>query len=198
MSSKKTRQSFTMEFKRSALDHLALSKNKSRTALAYGIPRSTLISWEKIKDEIYEKNLLPDQRKIYRSESKKKANFFKSEKIVFEWIKEIRSQDCVVTSKMVKEKMLDEVRTNEGLQEHSFKASYGWLKRFLNRHNLVIKANNEIDFINQSSDSTYSNNICQEVNNEIDYDLNSDDSNFLYEEPDLKSDEYETKTSDEI
>ena len=67
---------------------------------------------------------------------RKNAKFEDCEADVFKWINEELDGKCVISA-AIRRKMLEIVNLRH--QEHRFKASYGWLRKFMLRYNLVFR-----------------------------------------------------------
>ena len=125
---KLSRIRYTKEYKKSAIERLEQNDNNiSKTAKQLGIKRTNLQGWHKNRDWL--DNGRRKSRKIrgFHSEMELK---------LAEWFRDEVSKGQSITTDQIKDKakmILRDTKPNE-----DFKASSGWLWRFLNRFNFSI------------------------------------------------------------
>jgi transposase-like protein len=136
----KRKRSFTIAFKRAALKHYELSKSKRKTAKNLGILRTALIKWVHQKEIIQGKKQKLGNRRLTKDNTLNRSKFAASEDRVYEWFKNQRANQVGILISDIQQKILDDLRaTNQSELTQTFKASYGWARRFMNRFNLTIR-----------------------------------------------------------
>ena len=106
--------------------------SKKSVAKKNGVPKSTVSTWLASKDKIlaaYESGEInPKRQTIKRAENKDKA--------VYIWFQNIRANNVLVSSVVLKEKALQFAKS---LHLDYFRASDGWLDRWKSRHNVTFR-----------------------------------------------------------
>lgn len=128
-------------FKRSAILHFDLSKSKKKTAENFKILRPSLIKWINQRQVIFNKLQRVNNRRVTNDCNMKKQLFPDNEARLYDWFKKMREDQIGVSCFELQTKMLalmDEFKT-EIPPKQKFTASYGCLRRFKKRNNLVIR-----------------------------------------------------------
>ena len=99
-------------------------KTKSQVAAKYGIPKSTLSTWLKNKDKVYEATTKGSNSKRQRLRQGTFANLGQA---MFKWLLVVRSRDVAVLALVFKTKATEFA---EKMNVENFKASDGWLDRW--------------------------------------------------------------------
>ena len=107
----------------------------------YGIPRSTIWSWE---NQLRMKNKavpIGDKGRHLRSGSGRKLSYPKEvDEEILEWILIRRDAQLPVSSELIKAKAKLLIKPHN----QQFKASKGWLQKFLPRHSLSMRSRTSI------------------------------------------------------
>ena len=125
-----TRTSKTIFFKLNVIEHFKNSQNVSETAREFNIQRKSVRYYLNQETKLRE---APRKRKNSRLQNHKQM-YPDCEARVIVWFREQRAKRVCVSGKEICAKMLEFVNLEN--DEQSFKASYGWLVRFTQRHRL--------------------------------------------------------------
>ena len=117
----------------STLKEVEDGKTKSQIAAKYGIPKSTLSTWLKNKDKIFEATKKGSNSKRQRLRQGTFANF---DQAMFKWLLIFRSRDVALSGLVFKTKA---IAFAEKMNVENFKASDGWLDRWKKRFNVSFK-----------------------------------------------------------
>jgi hypothetical protein len=123
-----------LKLKEKVLADFEITKNKSTTAKnfsQFNISRQQIQQWVKNKDKIKKSKYKLNSFRI--NSNKKKGKFGNMESKLDEWIIENRERGGVISGFTIKVKAIEFWRQTD--QVVDFKASDGWLRRFLNRFN---------------------------------------------------------------
>ncbi|RWR99875.1 pogo transposable element with KRAB domain-like protein, partial [Dinothrombium tinctorium] len=143
---KRARVSYTIEFKLNVLKELksTFNGNKRRCAKFFQISRSLLQDWAKKEskfNELKDDNNVSIRRTRYialDSDSKKKrASYPDMEANLYEWIKKEREKGYLIDTEQIKRQALTLFKEYYPNSDSYFKASNGWLQKFLKRFDLV-------------------------------------------------------------
>jgi hypothetical protein len=118
-----------------------MTNSKRKTAENLHISRSGLIKWINNREIIFDKNQRIDNRKISNSSSRRKSEYPENENRLFEWFQSRRDNQIAVTSFQLQQEMLNLMNRFpvENNLEKKFQASYGWVRKFMRRNDLVIR-----------------------------------------------------------
>ena len=130
------RNSYTFIFKKMVILHLKITNSQNQTAKNLRISRRTLRNWVVDSEKISNYNGLISKKRFTEKHKQRMARFPDCENIVFNWYLEKKEQRINVLPITIQNKMLEEIKILYP-DVKDFIASYGWLKRFLNRFNLV-------------------------------------------------------------
>ena len=125
----------TIKEKYTALKDLEKGLSKKAIAEKFNVPKNTSTYWVKNKHDIiqkYETGQLGAKRQklsVGKHDSVDKA--------VYKWFMNARERNVPIGGYTIREKALDFAKE---LNFTDFKASYGWLDRWKNRHNVVFRA----------------------------------------------------------
>ena len=123
-----------MNEKCQALNDLESSSlSKSEVAAKYEIPRNTLSTWIKNKQNILsalEQGSNPKRQKL------RYANHENRDKAVLTWFLSLRSQNIPISALLIQEKA---VQYSITLGIENFNASIGWLQRWKKRYDITFK-----------------------------------------------------------
>ena len=108
-------------------------KTKSQIAAKYGISKSTLSTWLKNKDKVYEATTKGSNSKRQRL---RLGTFANLDQTMFKWLLVVRSRDVAVLALVFKTKATEFA---EKMNVENFKASDGWLDRWYKRFNVSFK-----------------------------------------------------------
>ena len=108
-------------------------KTKSQVAAKYGVPKNTLSTWLKIKD-----NILKATKKGSNSKGQplREGTFANLDQVMFKWLLVVRSRDVAVSALVLKTKAIEFA---EKMNIENFKASDGWLDRWKKQFNVSFK-----------------------------------------------------------
>lgn len=152
--SKKKRKTSSIRYKQLIIKHFKKSNNKSLTGRIFGVLPSQVRRYVK-KEDLYLKckgNL--KKRNLTNASNLKKSENPEIEKQLYEKIVESRKNHICVRPNNIRSEMLAFCKENGNL---NFRASYGWLRRFMARYNLVFRRisgsgrefpNNSVEIIN--------------------------------------------------
>ncbi|RWS20602.1 pogo transposable element with KRAB domain-like protein, partial [Leptotrombidium deliense] len=146
---RKKRGSFTIAFKKKVLQALEESNNVSQTAKKFEIERQTIYGWKRQKYDIekvtQDRTLsIRKRRSVLQTDEKKRkrAKYEELELKLIEWFTNIAKPAGMQISVEIWQRraicLFKDVYPEKDQSE--FKASHGWLDRFLRRHNLVNRA----------------------------------------------------------
>ena len=117
----------------STLKEVEDGKTKSQVAAKYGIPKSTLSTWLKNKDKIFEATKKGSNSKRQRL---RQGTFANLDQAMFKWLLIFRSRDVALSGLVFKTKA---IAFAEKMNVENFKASDGWLDRWKKRFNVSFK-----------------------------------------------------------
>lgn len=129
----KNRRIFSLGFKMQVLKKYEETKSISFVGRHFDLHRKTLRNWIKNKEKI-KKNKF--KRSRYHINRANKCFFTTIEIELNDWIKEMRSRCACISGLLIKNKALSIATSN---QIANFKASNGWLERFLDRFNYTLR-----------------------------------------------------------
>ena len=118
-----------------AITDLESGLKPSKVAEKYDVPRNTISTWLKKKEEIksaFKSGEVSSKRKNMRIGQNDNL-----EKALFSWFKKMRTNNLPVNGTVVKEKAISYAKE---LQIEGFKASNGWFERWKSRFNVSFKA----------------------------------------------------------
>ena len=118
-----------------AITDLESGLKPSKVAEKYDVPRNTISTWLKKKEEIksaFKSGEVSSKRKNMRIGQNDNL-----EKELFSWFKKMRTNNLPVNRTVVKEKAISYAKE---LQIEGFKASNGWFERWKSRFNVSFKA----------------------------------------------------------
>jgi hypothetical protein len=142
LNASKHRKSYTNMYKRFVVRYyFGLEKpSKRKTAVIFKLAPATVRDWIKIKDELNSRKCPLSRRYLTNhSEKSKKGLFPDVEEEVYKWFVDLRSNDIVVTSLGLKNKMANIMRISHPEEEIVWKSSYGWLRNFMKRFDLSFR-----------------------------------------------------------
>ena len=124
IASKRKLNTNSIKDKYQALKEVEEGKSKLQVAAKYGIPKSTLSTWIKNKDKIFEaaKKGMNTKRQRLRA-----GSYEKLDQAIFKWLLTVRSRDVAVSALILKTKAIDFA---EKMSIENFHASDGWLDRW--------------------------------------------------------------------
>ena len=131
------KRSFTMSQKNEAIEYAEKESNRA-AAKKYKVDGKRIREWRKSKESIKKlKNKHKGQGRQRLDGGGRKVTDEKLDEIILEWIHNRRANGLRVSRKliMVKAKYLYDERCQEGEQD-LFKASDGWLQKFMRRNGL--------------------------------------------------------------
>ena len=118
-----------------AITDLESDLKPSKVAEKYDVPRNTISTWLKKKEEIksaFKSGEVSSKRKNMRIGQNDNLD-----KALFSWFKKMRTNNLPVNGTVVKEKAISYAKE---LQIEGFKASNGWFERWKSRFNVSFKA----------------------------------------------------------
>ena len=100
-----------------ALKEVEEGSSKSQVAMKYGIPKNTLSTWIKTKENIFES--MKTQGKKSKRRRLKQGTFANLDDLIFKWLLTVRSRTIVVSASVLKTKAkeLAEKTNIKGFQE---------------------------------------------------------------------------------
>ena len=124
IASKRKLNTKSIKDKYQALKEVKEGKSKLQVAAKYGIPKSTLSTWIKNKDKIFEavKKGMNTKRQRLRA-----GSYEKLDQVIFKGLLTVRSRDVAVSALILKTKAIDFA---EKMSTENFHASDGWLDRW--------------------------------------------------------------------
>lgn len=125
--SSKAYRSFTVSFKLKVIKH-SESSTISGTARKYNIDRKQVRSWLGMKESLMSENHKHLRRRVAK---RTRPQWPDMEDRLLDWINELRDGGNCVSGKMIK------ARAIEISSSVDFRASDGWLRRFLQRNRLT-------------------------------------------------------------
>ena len=129
---KRKRVSLSEKYK--AITELESGIKPSKVAEKYHVPRNTVSTWLKKKEEI--KNTFKSGEVSSKGKNMRIGQNDDLEKALFSWLKKMRANNSPVNGTVVKEKAIDYAKE---LQIEGFKASNGWFERWETRFNVSLK-----------------------------------------------------------
>ena len=108
-------------------------KTKSEVAAKYGIPKNTLCTWLKNKDNILETTKKGNNSKRQRL---RRSTFANLDQAIFKWLPVVRSRYVAVSALVFKTKVTE---FSEKMNVENFKASDGWLDCWKKQFNVSFK-----------------------------------------------------------
>lgn len=126
-------KSYTISFKLKVVE-FAKNSNNSKAARTYGVDRKRVIEWRKDEAKLQLCDNLGTRKRNFGGG--KKVGNVDIDKQVIDWVYTRREQGIRVTGVAVKREAL---RLNLQNGTQGFKASYGWLRRFMKRHNISFR-----------------------------------------------------------
>lgn len=131
IASKKSRKSYSLALKKEALEYLDKNDNNiAKTAHKYEVGRN------QIRNQFKQRNLIEnDDRKYKRVKRrivKPRKGKYKEEKLIYDQIRELRSNNLNISYRDVRAKC------EEIIQDPLFKASNGYIFKFLKRWDLSM------------------------------------------------------------
>ena len=134
------RQSYPASFKLKVITEAENTSNHAASR-TFKVSRGSIISWYKDKQKLQE---LPRRKRTNRGRA---ASFVALEQVLQQWNEDKRRQGFIVTRAMIrfealKLKTTAEFNTLAGINQ--FRASNGWLQRFMNRYGLSVRARTKI------------------------------------------------------
>ncbi|EFO93564.1 hypothetical protein CRE_02626 [Caenorhabditis remanei] len=141
----KRRFNYTLAYKMEVIKW-AESTNNCQASTRFGVPRQCIQSWRKMKNELLLEEIQGKSGKKKRlgGGGRPLKNVEVDEKLE-EWLKEKQADGVKITGKMIKEYAMT-ISENE-----DFKASNGWLQRFMIRHGLATPTRNQKTSASESS-----------------------------------------------
>ena len=132
--SKQARKNLTLNEKKQIIE--AASDNVTQTELAkrFEVPRTTIIGIIKSKEMIQNAIESGNASKRIRIKSSRNEEL---EQAILIWFKQVRSQNISVIGQLLQEKAREIAAQ---LQISEFRASNGWLEKFLRRHSITLKS----------------------------------------------------------
>lgn len=131
------RKSYTILFKRIVLKYYETTKSINKTHKNLKVGRASIKRWIVNKELIMSKSTRLNKRKLCDVLKKKAPHHPEAEEKLVKWYKELRSNDIRVDSLSLQNRMRELVQ--EINPDNKFLSSYGWLRRFMARHNLVLR-----------------------------------------------------------
>ena len=108
-------------------------KTKSQVAAKYGIPKNTLSTWLKNKDNIFKATKKESNSK---RQQLRQVTFANLDQAMFKWLLVIRSRDAADSAIVFKTKAFEFA---EKMNVENFKESDGWLDRWKKQFNVSFK-----------------------------------------------------------
>ena len=144
----KKRRSYTLSEKASVLNDLENSgytvekasvlNDLENFAKIINVPKKTLYKWNENKNTILFKNLSkPKLKKVGSGRKTILSN--ETEKELLEWIVDIRTEGLPLSGDLIKSRA--RYLTKEYELYDNYKFTDGWLYKFLNRHELILRKN---------------------------------------------------------
>ena len=141
------RKSYTIETKLSVLRKLdKFQGNKSKTAKICRVPRQSVQDWAKEREKLQgirdDRSLSVKRRRkipLEKGDTKQRGVFPLMEDEVVAWIRDLRKKGVTVSGGMIQRKAricFEELYSSETF---TFKASNGWLDRFIKRQDLSCR-----------------------------------------------------------
>jgi len=127
------RKSYDAVFKLKAVE-VAEKKCKEAAAREFKVDPKRIREWCKQKKELTEFTKAKKSRRKCLTGGGRKANNEEMEEVLFSWIADMRGQNLRVSRKMIRLKAKTIVSDAAG-----FKASKGWLQRFMRRKGLSLR-----------------------------------------------------------
>lgn len=127
-------RSFTISFKLKAVD-VAEKTNKSNAAKEFNVDVKRIREWCKQKDQLLAKVSIKQSKKKCLSGAGRKPLNADMEDVLLEWITDLRSRNLRVSRRMI----MDHARLTFSQSSPGFKASRGWLQKFMKRQGLSLR-----------------------------------------------------------
>lgn len=124
---------FNLNFKLKVIRAFETLRNYTRVAKMFNVYRRSVRSWVKLKTKIKKLNSKSTRFHVNHT---RPLDYQQMEREIIEWIDESRVNGACLSGKCIKTKALD--IANE-LSISNFKASNGWLGKFLKRNNFVLR-----------------------------------------------------------
>lgn len=135
MEQKKSLRSFTIQFKLAALDFLK-THSVQQTANEFKVDPKRIREWRTAKPRLEAQYETGNKNRKRFSGAGKKIRSPELEDKLVEWIVRSRENRLRVSRSMIKRKALEWFAVEGG---NEFKASNGWLQKFLSRHGFVLR-----------------------------------------------------------
>ena len=110
-----------------------VASRKSQVAAKYGIPKNTLSTWLKNKDNIFKATKKESNSKRQQS---RQVTFANLDQAMFKWLLVIRSRDAADSALVFKTKAFEFA---EKMNVENFKESDSWLDRWKKQFNVSFK-----------------------------------------------------------
>lgn len=133
------RNSYAANFKLQVIA-FAESCNNSMAARHFSINEKQVREWRKRKLEIAE---MPKAKKAARGS---RPMFYELERRLVDWIQESRMNGLIITRTAIRIRAVNLIKMPEFAENKpaDFVASVGWCNRFMNRHNLCVRARTKL------------------------------------------------------
>ena len=161
----KKRRSYTLSEKASVLNDLENSGyTVEKFAKIINVPKKTLYKWNENKNTILSKNLSkPKLKKVGSGRKTILSN--ETEKELLEWIVDIRTEGLPLSGDLIKSRARYLTKGYELYDNYKF--TDGWLYKFLNRHELILRKNSSKIVSMTKEDILIISNFIEMINSEI-------------------------------
>ena len=127
------RNNYTISTKLKVIQFASTNTN-AKAADKFKIDHSLICRWRRIEGTLL---TLPNNTTSRRPGAGRKPTYPDEEALLVDWINESRNNGHQLTQLTIRGKMLELVNLNH--QEDNFKASNGWVSRFMARHNFSMR-----------------------------------------------------------
>ena len=127
-------KSYSISFKVKVIE-FAKANNNHKAAATFGVDRKRVIEWRKNEEKLKSCESIITTKRL--PGAGRKLEYADIDNQILDWIQQRRQLGGRVTGLAVKREAL---RLHQQNGNQQFKASYGWLRRFMKRHRITFRA----------------------------------------------------------